>query len=284
MNKKLFIGLTCVLVICMVLGLAKKGNPDNKEPKTFQSSETVSESTKTKKEKTTKKHINPNDKLIALTFDDGPYSPVTDKILDTLEENGAVATFFVVGNRVEEYKSSVERASKMGCEIGSHTFSHKPLTKFPSDVIRNELKQTNDVVSKVTGKEIKIVRPPEGAVNDSVRSYIGYPLIHWSVDSKDWKYREANADYKSVMDTAFDGSIILMHDLYGSTADAVAKIVPELIADGYKFVTVSELAEARGVSLENGHSYYRFSPQETTTSSDTSTSTNSYVNIDDIVE
>lgn len=269
----------------MISAFSGCGDKKDSDVKEADKKEPVSKTTESTTEKTTKKYINPNDKLIALTFDDGPYSPVTEKILDTLEENGAVATFFVVGNRVNEYSSSVKRASDMGCEIGSHTYSHKALTRISTDEMKSELSKTNDVVSKITGKEIKTMRPPEGAVNDTVKSTINYPMILWSVDSMDWKYREMNADYNNVVNSVFDGSIVLMHDLYDATADAVAKFVPELVSQGYKFVTVSELAEARGVSLDNGTSYFNISPQEEeTTSESTSTTESTYVDIDQIVE
>ena len=123
--------------------------------------------------------------------------------------------------------------------------------------------EINKSVSKIeaaTGKKVTLVRPPEGAVNDSVKSNIEYPLIMWSVDSMDWKNRNAQKNYNAVMSTVFDGSIILMHDLYPQTADAVAQFVPELMAKGYKFVTVTELMEARGVTMQNGQKYSKARP------------------------
>ena len=194
-------------------------------------------------------------KYVALTFDDGPYGEVTNRILDTLEKNGAKATFFVVGNRADSYKSTLKRASDMGCEIGSHTWSHKNLTKLTVPQMQEEMKKSADAISAITGVPVKVMRPPEGGHNETVRNNLGYPLIMWSVDSRDWKHRDANKDYNEVMNYVFDGSIVLMHDLYPATADAVEKFIPELIAKGYKFVTVSELMEIRGIEMKNGKTY-----------------------------
>ncbi len=200
------------------------------------------------------------EKLIALTFDDGPHSTVTNRILDTLEQYGAKATFFVVGNRVGNYKSTVKRAHDLGCEIGSHTWSHKNLTKLTLDQMNTEINKSVQAITAITGEPVKLLRPPEGGMNSTVQANLKYPIIMWSVDSMDWKYRDATKDYNAVVNSVFDGSIVLMHDLYPATADAVAKLVPDLMAKGYKFVTVSELMEARGITMQNGKRYSKAKP------------------------
>lgn len=200
------------------------------------------------------------EKLIALTFDDGPNSSVTSDILDTLEKHGAKATFFVVGDRVAANKSVLKRAHDIGCEIGSHTWSHKNLTKLTTQQMNDEMQKSVDAISAVTGAPVKIMRPPEGGHNESVRNNLGYPLIMWSVDSNDWRHRNAQKDYDEVMNYVFDGAIILMHDLYPATAEAVARLVPDLMAQGYKFVTVSELLGTRGVEVYNGKTYSSAKP------------------------
>ncbi len=200
------------------------------------------------------------EKLIALTFDDGPNSAVTSDILDTLEKYGAKATFFVVGDRVAANKSVVKRAHDLGCEIGSHTWSHKNLTKLTTQQMNDEMKKSVDAISAVTGVPVKVMRPPEGGHNETVRNNLDYPLIMWSVDSNDWRHRNAQKDYDEVMNYVFDGAIILMHDLYPATAEAVAKLIPDLMAQGYKFVTVSELLGTRGVEVYNGKTYSSAKP------------------------
>lgn len=232
---------------------------------TTEKSETEASSTTTKPSTTTTtrntRDEDPNvEKLVALTFDDGPYAPVTDKILDTLAKHGAKATFFVVGDRIDRYQSTVKRASALGCEIASHTWSHKNLTKLTAAQMAEEVNKSVNKIESITGKKVTLVRPPEGGVNDSVKKNVPYPLIMWSVDSMDWKNRNVQKNYNAVMSAVFDGSIILMHDLYPQTADAVAKFVPELMAKGYKFVTVTELMQARGISMQNGRKYSQAKP------------------------
>lgn len=217
----------------------------------------------TEAEKTTKRDDLPSatDKLVCFTFDDGPYSPVTNKILDTFEKYNGKATFFVVGDRADTYGDVIKRASDMGCEIGSHSFSHANLTNLSVDQMQEEIRKSCDAISKHSGKKVKIIRPPEGATNDTVKANIGMPMVMWSVDSRDWDYRNAKKDFKSVMDNVYDGSIVLMHDLYPETAEAVARLVPALADQGYKFVTFSELMELRGVDVQPGEKYFSAAPQ-----------------------
>ncbi|MGN1418292.1 MAG: polysaccharide deacetylase family protein [Acutalibacteraceae bacterium] len=200
--------------------------------------------------------IDPNKKMVALTFDDGPYRPVTTKILDTAEKYGARVTFYIVGSRVDTYSDCVERASKLGCEIGCHTFNHTILTTCSNEVRQKEISDTNDVVKKYTGIGIKTVRCPGGAVNDEVKQTVKYPLINWSVDTLDWKTRNSEATMNNIKNHVADGSIVLMHDLYESTGNAMVEIIPYLINQGYQLVTVSEMMEAKGVKPVNGQLYF----------------------------
>ena len=198
----------------------------------------------------------PSKPMVALTFDDGPYGPVTNRILAKLEENGGRATFFVVGNRVKTYASSVQRAVKDRCQIGNHTYDHKnPLTKLTTVQIQKQIHDTDVAVAYYAGSAPVIARPVGGAVNATVKAAVGKPLINWSIDTLDWKSRNAASVQSKVLDHVKDGDIILMHDLYKSTADACDVIIPELTKRGYQLVTVSELAAAKGVALENGKLY-----------------------------
>lgn len=210
------------------------------------------------------REYDPNiEKLVALTFDDGPSASVTNRILDTLEKYGAKATFFVVADRFEKYPNTVpviQRASRLGCEIASHTWSHKNLTELTAQEISTEIGKSTIKIATITGKPVTLVRPPEGALNDLVKQTVKYPLIMWSVDSMDWKNRNAQKNYNAVVNAVFDGSIVLMHDLYSETAAAVEKIIPDLMARGYKFVTVTELMQARGVQMKNGKRYSQARP------------------------
>ncbi len=199
--------------------------------------------------------INPKKKMVALTYDDGPYTPVTNQILDVLEENNARATFFVVGSRVSTYKDCIKREARLGCEIGNHTYNHTILTSVSGSTIKSEISKTNDAVKKITGQAPKIVRTPGGAVNSTVKTNVKYPMFNWSIDTLDWKNRNSSSVVSSIKNNVRDGSIVLMHDLYGSTGDATEVIVPWLVKKGYQLVTVSELMAVKGIDVQDGQLY-----------------------------
>ena len=196
------------------------------------------------------------DKVVALTFDDGPYTPVTMRILDALEPYGAHATFFVVGNRIKNYSECLIRATNLGCEIADHTWNHTTLTKISGDAVYSQIWQCADEVYNLTGVCPRVMRPVGGSYNSTVSANVGMPMIIWSVDTNDWKYRDSNHVINEILNNVKDGDIILMHDLYETTATAVETVVPALIEAGYTLVTVSELAEYRGVEMENGKAYF----------------------------
>ena len=199
-------------------------------------------------------HIDPSKPMVALTFDDGP-SPYTPGILDTLEKYGSRATFFEVGNRINQYPDTVLRISRMGCEIGNHSYDHPLLGNASAAKIYSQLSRTDTRIKAVIGKKPVLFRPPYGSIGSSLRNNAGRPMILWSIDTLDWKNRNADAVYWAVMNHVKDGDIILMHDLYGSTRTAVQKIVPALQKRGYQLVTVSELAQYKKVTLSAGKSY-----------------------------
>lgn len=196
-------------------------------------------------------------KLVALTYDDGP-SKYTDRLLDCLEENNAKATFFVVGTQIELYPDILKRADDMGMEIGSHTYSHKYLYKESSDSIQEEMQKNEELINSLLGHGTKIMRPTGGGINDTVEATIDMPMICWDLDTLDWDTRDVDSTVEKTLRNVQDGTIVLMHDLYEPTVAASEIIIPELISRGYKLVTVSELAKARGVTLENGVAYYDF--------------------------
>lgn len=200
--------------------------------------------------------IDPNKPMVALTFDDGPFTSVTTRILNVLEKNDSRATFFVVGNRVNTYKSCVERAYGMGCEIANHSYSHQTLTVVNVSTMKSQIDKTNEAVKKITGEAPVLVRAPGGSTNSTVLSNIKMPFISWSVDTLDWKSRNATSVVSVIKKNVKDGSIVLMHDLYSSTASATETIVPWLIDEGYQIVTVSEMMACRGYDLKAGKIYY----------------------------
>ena len=201
--------------------------------------------------------IDPGKKLVALTFDDGP-SEYTKRILRTLKQYDSVATFFVVGNRVELFEDVLKEELEIGCEIGNHTYEHKVLTELNAEQIWLQIYRTNEAVKKVTGEYPTLMRPPCGYDNGSTNCIIAMPLILWSVDTKDWQTQNCYCSVQTVLENVKDGDIILMHDMYEASAEAVETIVPSLIAEGYQLVTVSELAEYRGMILQEGEEYSSF--------------------------
>ena len=193
-------------------------------------------------------------KTIALTFDDGP-SSFTNRLLECLEENTAKATFFLVGKEIESFPDEVKRMEALGCEIGNHSYDHTDFTTLDADGITSQISTTDNLIKDLTGHGATVLRPPYGAINDTVSSTVGTPMIIWSVDTLDWKTEDAQQTIDNVLSSAQDGAIILMHDIYRTTVDAVETIVPKLIEEGYELVTVSELAKAHGVTLETGIAY-----------------------------
>ena len=205
--------------------------------------------------------VDPSKPMIALTFDDGP-SGATTRILDALEANGGRATFFMVGNRMRSYPSVINRMVALGCEPASHTWDHSYLTKLSEGQILSNLNQVDDTLQSIAGVRTVIVRPPGGYINDASKAALakrGTPAVLWSIDTLDWKTRNAQKTIDTVLSNVKDGDIILMHDLYETSADAAAVLIPELKNRGYQLVTVSELASYRG-GMQPGHTYSRFRP------------------------
>ncbi len=202
-----------------------------------------------------KRVIDPDQPMIALTFDDGP-GKYTDKLLNCLEENNSVATFFTLGYLVEAYPEIAKREVTLGCEIGSHTWEHTKLTNLSGAEAAEAVNKAGDKIKEVTGKAISTYRPPEGAYNDTVLEAVELPAIMWSIDTLDWKTRNADATYDKVMQNVKDGDIILMHDIHEPTVEAALRLIPALIEEGYQLVTVSELLEYKKGGAEAGKVYF----------------------------
>lgn len=198
-------------------------------------------------------------KLIALTFDDGPHSTLTPQLLDILKNEGVKATFYLVGNRCEGQPELVKRIYDEGHAIGSHTYSHKDLSKSSFQTRMSELNKPVDIIVGITGQRPTTMRPPYGAYNNNTKQEAGMPIILWSIDTLDWKYRNADRVYNSVVTKAKDGDIVLMHDIHATTISAAARIVPKLKEMGFTLVTVDELIAARGQAV-NGQVYTKMAP------------------------
>ncbi len=199
--------------------------------------------------------IDPTRPVIALTFDDGPNSTASDKVLDVLERYGVRATFFVVGENAAKYPENIKRKLALGCEVGNHTSSH---AYYGKNVKPSEIIKCSDTLEKITGVRPTIFRATGGMTSATIKKTCkkqGMALFYWTVDTQDWKYRNANKVYKAAM-KAKDGDIILMHDIYDSTAKAVKKLIPKLIKKGYQFVTVTELVKYKSDSAPKPGIHY----------------------------
>lgn len=200
------------------------------------------------------KGVDKSKKMVALTFDDGP-NHNTSNIIDVLNKYNAKATFFVLGNRIKGREDILLKMDKSGMEIGNHTYSHLLLTKYDDDKIRREIMDTNDLISGVIGKNVRLFRPSYGSVNNRIKRISNMPIIIWDIDTLDWKSHNSKKITSRVVNKVRDGDIILMHDIYSATYNAVLNIIPILRDMGYEFVTVDELFYYKGISLENGKVY-----------------------------
>lgn len=195
-----------------------------------------------------------SDKLVAFTFDDGP-SYNTIKIVNTLVKYDSKATFFLVGNQVEKYAKTMDVLVKNGMDIGNHTYSHKELTKLRDKEILKEIDLTNEVIYNKTGIKPMFLRPSYGAMNKRIKKLSTMPIIIWNIDTLDWKYHNSNKIKDKILKYVSDGDIILMHDTYVATLNAVEMVIPELKKQGYKIVSVSELFKYKGVKPKLGIGY-----------------------------
>lgn len=194
--------------------------------------------------------ISSKDKLVALTFDDGP-GKFTAELLDYLAAHHVHATFFLVGRNAARYPALIKRMDAEGHAIGNHTQNHARLPRLSAAGVKKEINDCNAVIRAAVGHDAVMLRAPGGNANATVKAVakdMGLPIVYWSVDTKDWQSR--NTD--KIVSVAFaakggikDGSIVLMHDIYRTTVDAAKIIIPRLEAQGYRFVTVPELLALR---------------------------------------
>lgn len=195
--------------------------------------------------------------LVALTFDDGPRSSTTGPLLDGLELREVPATFFLVGSRIPGNEELVRRMAAEGHQIGIHTYDHVELKGLARQAFDRQVDQTRALITGLLGEGNYWLRPPYGFIDAAARDWCGGPVILWSVDPEDWRDENIDRIVSAVVDHVSDGDIILLHDLFPSSAQAALQVVDILLSKGYCFVTVEQLMEARGVVPEAGQSYRR---------------------------
>ena len=205
----------------------------------------------------------------ALTFDDGPSSSNTPKVLESLMETGATATFFVIGNRIGEYTGLVQREHDEGHAVASHNWHHGNVTKSSKAALRAMPAKVNAAMIRAIGIPVRYNRVPGGLYPRMISSKVGWPLIQWSLDTYDWRGRKTTAVMSKVRRAIQDGDIILCHDIKNNTPENTRQMVRYLEENGYMLLTVDELFAKDGVELQPDKVYYRCENGETGKRDDT---------------
>ena len=203
----------------------------------------------------------PNGPFAALTFDDGPKAETTNLLLDGLSQRGIPATLFIIGENVAGNEDLLLRMEREGHQIGMHTYHHRSLAGISGADFYAEVDELRRTLSGLLGREDFMLRPPYGTITPSNRARAGAPIILWSVDPEDWSDRDSDRQTAAILDKVTDGSIILLHDIYGASVETALRVADALMAKGYKLVTVEELFALRGVTPENGVEYRRLPPK-----------------------
>lgn len=193
---------------------------------------------------------------VALTFDDSPNGKTTERLLDGLRERGAHATFFLIGEQLEGQEALVRRMAAEGHQIGNHTWTHRRLDTTGA-VGARELARTETALQEILGGSGYWARPPWGFASAETLRESETPLIHWSVDTEDWKLLDRDKVAQRIVQNACDGDIVLLHDSYESSVDAALAAIDALSARGYAFVTVEELFAHMDITPERGAFYCR---------------------------
>ena len=193
--------------------------------------------------------------LVALTFDDGPRSSTTGPLLDGLALREVPATFFLVGNRIPGNEDLVRRMAAEGHQIGIHTYDHVELKGLSRQDFDLQVGKTRALITQLVGEGNYWLRPPYGLMDRQAGQWCVGPVILWSVDPEDWKDDDIDRIVAAVVEHVSDGDIILLHDLFPSSAQAALRVVDTLLARGCCFVTVEQLMAERGVTPEVGARY-----------------------------
>lgn len=194
-------------------------------------------------------------KLIALTFDDGPNSVTTPALLDGLNQRGVSATFFLIGSCIDGNEELVLRMDRDGHQVGIHSATHRELTGLNRADFYAEVGALRSRLESLLGHDSLLLRPPYGLIDEGVQRMAEAPIILWSIDPEDWSDRDSDRQVAHIVSRAGDGDIILLHDIYPSSVDTALRVVDTLLREGFYFVTIDQLFEARGIPLTDGQVY-----------------------------
>lgn len=195
--------------------------------------------------------------LLAFTFDDGPSADYTPLLLSGLRERGVHVTFFMVGARAEKTPEIVLQAYEDGHVIGGHSYDHSSyITKLSATSLKVQLQKTDNIIAEITGDDPPfLLRPPYGAINETVAKRTEKANILWNIDPRDWSVRDAEKIYDTIMERVVDGGVVILHDIYESTVEGALKSIDKLLEEGWQFVTIPELYEVYGIPLQAGGIY-----------------------------
>ncbi len=199
-----------------------------------------------------------NKKLVAFTFDDGPNTKTTTRLLDGMKEYDAKVTFFVLGSRVPYHAEVLKRAYQEGNQIGTHTQNHKNLNLLSDSEFLEEINNSVSEIKKVIGVEPTLLRPPYGNITPHIKNQILMHTILWNVDSIDWKLKDRYLIKEEILKNVSDGSIVLLHDIYTESVEGALLAMEELEKEGYAFVTIDEMVKLKGIDLDYNTSYFNF--------------------------
>lgn len=193
-------------------------------------------------------------KNVALTFDDGPSSEITSYLVEQLNKRNVKATFFMLGNRAKNNQDLVKKIYESGHLIGSHTNEHVNLNTLSTSAAIKDINESINILEGITGSKIKYLRPPYGNYTNDLLNNCDLTFILWNIDTNDWKIRDEKKLTNYLINNIEDGSIVLMHDIYKTSVDAIINVIDEL-KDSYNFVTIEELAQSQNIILESHHAY-----------------------------
>lgn len=243
-EKLLYLDFICMVCLIICFCYQKIENGNLKDVGTLQGNIVQRNTLQTdngKKQEEEGENTQEEKKKVALTFDDGPHPVYTPEMLDLLKEKNVKATFFLLGEQVEQYPDIVKRMSEEGHLIGNHSYKHEQLSKLSTVQACSRVNRTNELIHSITGRYPEYLRPPFGDWKDSLDCEVNMVEVLWDVDTLDWSSKNKDKVVNKVMNNVEEGDIILMHDSYESTIQATGEIIDRLQKDGYEFVTVEEM-------------------------------------------
>lgn len=200
----------------------------------------------------------PNKTSVVFTFDDGPNGNKTKKIISYLEDYKMSATFFMLGNKIVNGADTIKLVNLSHSEIGYHSYSHSYMTAQTKKQLEEEFNLSKNLLKEYAGAEYKYVRAPYGSYNDNVLASINLPFIKWNVDTNDWRYKDPDYTENHVLTHIKDGNIILFHDSYETTVEAIERLVEDLYLKDIQVMSISSYAALKNIEMKSNTNYFNF--------------------------